>query len=452
MSLFKACDIRGVADIELTDDVVRKIARAIGVKYMGKKMIVGGDFRLSTERIKTILMQTLAQSGCEILDIGNVATPMFYYALQSRNAEGGIMVTASHNPSEYNGLKLMMEQMPVSEAFIQELERLAMQEAAVIGHGSIRKLDVVEEYIKHTAAKAKQGRLKVVLDAGNGAVANFAPQLYRTCGYEVVELFCEPDGNFPNRPPNPAYPQNLQKLATKVKEVGADIGIAFDGDGDRAGFVDETGRAVDNDDILVLLARNYLEEKAGAVVFDAKCSMVVPEQIILAKGRPIMSRAGYGFCKRLFLNENAVFAGEISGHFFFKEVGYDDGMFSGLKMCEYIAKHKALSVLIDEIPNYSLTREARVRYLPNDKEALLKEVAENLAGYQVNLIDGVRLEFPDGWGMIRSSITEPIFTLRFEAKTKARLVEIQKILLDALPERIIDDVKVEVEKLNGDLG
>lgn len=451
MSLFKACDIRGVAETELTDEIVQGIAKAIGTKLTRKKVVIGGDFRISTKRLKTILCDELVLSGCDVVDIGNVATPMFYYALKVSGAEGGIMVTASHNPPEYNGFKLVLGNMPVSEADIQEIADLVEQNVQIRAKGSVIKRNICEDYIKYTANKAKKGSLKIVIDAGNGAVSDFAPALYRACGYEVVELFCETDGTFPNRPPNPAYPQNLQKLGDKVKEVGADLGIGFDGDGDRAGFVDENGRAVDNDDILVLLSRNYLENKPGTIIYDAKCSMVVPEQITEAGGQPIMARAGHTFCKRKFIDEDALFAGEISGHFFFCELSYDDGMFAGLKMCEYIEKNGKLSTLIDAIPNYILTSEARVRYLPNDKEHVLAAVADHLSAYKVNRIDGVRLEFEDGWGMIRSSVTEPIFTLRFEARTQKRLLEIQKILLQALPKMIQDDVAKEVAKMNGDL-
>ena len=449
MSIFKACDIRGVAETQLTNEVVTKIAQAIGLKLSNKKVVVGGDYRLSTPRLKTILIDELIASGCHVIDIGQVATPIFYYALKSRAADGGVMVTASHNPAEYNGFKLVLGNMPIEEKDLMEIEALTKENAKIRAEGSRESIDIAQEYIENTAKKAKKGKLKLVLDAGNGAVSNFAPALYRKCGFEVVELFCEPDGTFPNRPPNPAYPHNLIKLAAKVKETGADLGLAFDGDGDRIAFVDENGRAVDNDDILVLLAKNYLETGAGAIIYDAKCSMVVPEEIEKAGGRPVMARAGHTFSKRAFLREKALFAGEISGHFFFCELGYDDGMFAGLKMCEYVARKGHLSELIDAIPNYILTTEARVKYLPNDKELLLQGIAEKLADYQVNLIDGVRLEFADGWGMIRSSVTEPIFTLRFEAKTQARLMEIQKILIDALPEIIREDVRVEVEKMNG---
>jgi phosphomannomutase/phosphoglucomutase len=262
------------------------------------------------------------------------------------------------------------------------------------------------------------------------------PHLFRVLGYEVIELYCQPDGTFPNRPPNPALAENLTALGEKVRQTGAALGIAFDGDGDRAGFVDENGRPLDNDDMIVLLARYYLEKENGTIIFDAKCSMVVPEEITKAGGQAVMARAGHTFSKAAFLRENALFAGEISGHFFFRELGYDDGMFAGLKICEFVAKHGSLAVLADAIPNYLLTPDIRVPYPGPDKEVILDKVAKVLAAYQPNRIDGVRIEFADGWGMIRASVTEPLFTLRFEAKSQQRLNEIIAILLDALPENI----------------
>lgn len=448
MSVFKACDIRGVADRDLTDEVTGQIAKAIGVKLSGKRIVVGNDVRLSSPRIKAITIRELVASGCEVVDIGTVATPMFYYAVKHCQATGGVMITASHNPAPYNGFKLILGDQPIQEADILAIKDLYEKKSEIRKKGSIEKVNIIDTYIEDMAKKAVPGKLKIVLDAGNGAVSDFAPNFYRACGYEVIELFCTPDGNFPNRPPNPALPENLTQLCEKVKECKADLGIAFDGDGDRAGFVDETGRAVDNDDILVLLARNFLEKEKGTVVYDAKCSMVVPEQITLAGGTPLMARAGHTFIKEKFLQEKAVFAGELSGHFFFCALGYDDGMFAGTQVCEYVMKHGKLSQLIDAIPNYILTTEIRIDYLLDDKDEVLAGIAARLKDYPVNLIDGVRVEFPDGWGMIRSSVTQPLFTLRFEAHTKERLSEIQEILLQALPMNLRDELREKLLALN----
>ncbi len=447
MSIFHACDIRGVAGKDLTDEIAHKIAGAVGIKLAGQKVVVGGDVRLSTPGLQQIMLQGLAASGCQVIDIGTVATPVFYYAMRITGATGGVMITASHNPAKYNGFKLVFGPRPVTEDDIAEIARLVENEARVTGAGSITALPIIDGYIADTAGKARRGSLRVVIDAGNGATVAIAPRLFREAGYEVSELYCEPDGTFPNRPPNPALAENLVALGEKVRESGAAIGVAFDGDGDRVGFVDENGRPVDNDDVIVLLARYYLEKEKGAIVYDAKCSMVVPEEINKAGGRPVMARAGHTFSKAAFLRESALFAGEISGHFFFSELGYDDGMFAGLKVCEFVAGHGSLAAMVATIPNYMLTPDIRVPYAGGDKAAILEQVAQALKKYQPNLIDGVRIEFTDGWGMIRASVTEPLFTLRFEAKTRERLQEIVDIMLAALPESVRTAVAAKIPEI-----
>lgn len=436
MKIFHACDIRGIAGTDLTEEMAYKIGLAVGVKLSGKKIVVGGDVRLSTPMLKETLMRALKKSGCEVLDIGTVATPVFYYALKTTRAMGGVMVTASHNPAPYNGFKLVFGNQPVTEEDILEIKQMVEEEVSVAGEGKVTCLPVLEDYIAATAAMAGKGKLRVVVDAGNGATSLIAPRLFKQLGYDVIELYCEPDGNFPNRAPNPALAENLQGLGEAVRKNGAVLGVAFDGDGDRVAFVDENGRAIDNDDIIVLLAKSYLEKEPGTIIYDAKCSMVAPEEIEKAGGRPVMARAGHTFCKAAFLQEKALFAGEISGHFFFRELGYDDGMFAGLKVCEFVAEHGSLADLADGIPNYILTPDIRIAYMGTDKERILDAAAQKLAAYKPNRIDGVRIEFQDGWGMIRASVTEPLFTLRFEAKSTQRLQEMIHTLLSALPEDI----------------
>lgn len=446
MNIFHACDIRGIVGRDLTDVMARKIGLAVGTLLAGKQVIVGGDIRLTTPFLQKIMMEALAESGCHVMDIGTVATPVFYYALKKTGASAGVMVTASHNPAPYNGFKLVLGPQPVTEEDVAAVARLVEANARVEGPGRIEQKPLLQDYLQYTADNAQKGSLRVVIDAGNGATSRIAPKLFSLLGYEVIELYCEPDGRFPHRPPNPALAENLAELGARVRETGAVLGIAFDGDGDRVGFVDENGRAIDNDDIIVLLARYYLERQTGAIIYDAKCSMVVPEEVGKAGGRPVMARAGHTFSKAAFLKENALFAGEISGHFFFRELGYDDGMFAGLKVCEFVAGHGTLSALVDAIPNYLLTPDIRVPYPGHDKEAILNEVAARLSSYKPNLIDGVRIEFSDGWGMIRASVTEPLFTLRFEAKTQERLDEIIQLLLGALPDHVQAAVKAKMAK------
>lgn len=442
MGIYHACDIRGIADTELTDDVARDIGRAIGVKLSGKKIVVGGDVRLSTPRLHQIMVEALTESGCAVVDIGTVATPVFYFAVKETGASGGVMITASHNPPAYNGFKLVQGATPVTDKDIADIAALVKRGARTCGAGSVTALPMIDQYIKSTAAKALRGRLRIVVDAGNGATAQIAPALYRSLGYDVVELFCEPDGTFPHRAPNPALAENLIALREKVVATGAVLGVAFDGDGDRAAFVDEKGRAVDNDDMIILIARSCLERQPGAIIYDSKCSMAVREEIEKAGGRAVMARAGHTFSKAAFLREHALFAGEISGHFFFEELGYDDGMYAGLKIAQFVAQHGPLSACIDAIPNYFLTPDIRVPYAGADKENILALAAEKLSLYRPNRIDGVRIDFEDGWGMIRASVTEPLFTLRFEAKTQPRLRAIAGRILQALP----DDVQAAVKE------
>ncbi len=435
--VFKACDIRGIAGEELTAELAYRIGRAIGVRLAGRKVVVGGDIRLSTPWLKAEMIRALVDSGCAVTDVGILATPVFYYALKKTGAYGGVMVTASHNPGKYNGFKMVFGELPVTEADVAEIGRLTEENARVEGRGVCRELAVIEDYIRDTAELAAPGNgLKVVVDAGHGATSLIAPQLFRALGYEVVELYCEPDGHFPHRPPNPALAENLADLGQAVRKNGAQLGVAFDGDGDRVGFVDENGRPIDNDAIIVLLARAFLAKEPGAIIYDAKCSMVAAEEIVKAGGRAVMARAGHTFSKAAFLRENALFAGEISGHFFFRELKYDDGMYAGLKICEFVAQHGELSKLVDAIPRYILTPDIRIKYTGNDKDAILDDIALALQRYEPDRIDGVRIAFADGWAMIRSSVTEPLFTLRFEAKSSARLEEISALLLDALPDKI----------------
>lgn len=447
MNIFQACDIRGVAGRELSDVMARRIALAVGVRLTGQKIVVGGDIRLSTPRLQRIMIDGLAESGCQVVDIGTVATPVFYYALKATGATGGVMVTASHNPSRYNGFKLVLGPQPVSEEDVAQIGHMVASNARTQGNGQISQRPVIADYLAYTAGKACPGKLKVVLDAGNGATATIAPKLFERLGYEVIAINCIPDGHFPNHPPNPALAENLLALGEAVRTHGAALGIGFDGDGDRVGFVDENGRPLDNDDIMVLIARHYLAGEKGAIIYDAKCSMVVPEEVVKAGGRPVMARAGHTFSKTAFQRENALFAGEISGHFFFRELGYDDGMFSGLKVCQLVADQGSLAAQVDSIPNYLLTPDIRVPYHKPDKAAVLAQVADKLAAYKLNLIDGVRIEFDDGWGMIRASVTEPLFTLRFEAKTADRLQAITDTLLEALPTDVREAVNTKLPQV-----
>jgi phosphomannomutase/phosphoglucomutase len=450
-NIFHACDIRGIVGTDLTVEKTREIGLAVGRKLIGKRVVVGGDVRLSTPELQPIIAAALAEAGCDVVNIGTVSTPAFYFALQQLDAEGGVMVTASHNPAPYNGFKLVLGPKPITEEAIADIADIVKRRDFLSGLGSQSEYPILADYIEKTAKLAKRPSkpLTVVVDAGNGAAALTAPIVFTELGYDVIELFCEPDGHFPNRPPNPALSENLAALSAKVVACGACAGVAFDGDGDRVGIVDEQGNIVANDHIMVLLARYYLDGQAGAIIYDAKCSMVVPEEITKAGGRAVMARAGHTFSKLAFIEQQALFAGEISGHFFFKELGYDDGLFAGIKVCELITRYGALSKQVATIPQYLLTPDIRVPYQGNDKAAILAAMAEKLAAYTPNLIDGVRIEFADGWGMMRSSVTEPLFTLRFEATTLLRLQAIEQLFLDVLPEKLYEIVHKKILDCEG---
>lgn len=441
MSIYQACDIRGVVGKDLDLPTARQISAALGVLTTGTKVVVGGDVRLSTPELKALLIEELVAAGCEVVDIGIVPTPVLYFAMKRLRAENGIMITASHNPAAYNGFKMVLGPSPVTEECVQKVAELAREGARVKGSGACLVYDIREEYLETLAAKTKPGALKIVLDAANGACSLWAPALFRRLGYEVIELFCQPDGRFPHHQPNPALAENLRQLGEIVREHKADLGIGFDGDGDRVGCVDEQGRAVDNDQIIVLFARHLLQKTKGTIVYDAKCSMVVAEETAKLGGKAVMARAGHTFAKAAFQREQALFAGEISGHFFFRDLGHDDGMFGGLKLAEYLSdRQQPLSVLLADIPVYPLTPDIRIPYHGGDKQAVLAAAARKLADYTLNCIDGVRLEFADGWGMIRASVTEPLFTFRFEARTEKRLQEIAGLLLAALPAQLAAQV------------
>lgn len=522
MSIYKACDIRGIVGRELDASVARAIGRAVGIKLagpvgpMGKRVVVGGDVRLSTAELKASLVEGLVETGCHVLDIGILPTPAFYYAKKLLGAAAGVMVTASHNPPEFNGFKLSFGDWPVTEEDIREIERIVREDSfkpggvgctaeRVVGR-AVERVEVLDSYIafiKDLVGRLSTPRgLKVVVDAGNGTCSNIAPGLFRDLGHQVVELYCEVDGRFPNRHPNPAIKEHLRDLSAKVVAEGADLGVAFDGDGDRVAFVTERGEVVETDKMIALFARyclsrhkakgasrldssldsrlgfrvdfgpdsgsgfgpgseldsdrdSRLDYGPGKVVYDIKCASMVPREIIKAGGHPIMERSGHAFIKTSLLRERAVMAGEISGHFFFEELGGDDGIYAGLLMAKILAEGSLgsvkLGILIDQFPPYFITPDLRIPYegkSPGEKEAILERIKEGNAGFEVSTLDGVRVQYPDGWGLVRISVTEPVLTFRFEGDTPERLVEVVDRFLAPVSE-IKPLVRREVERRLG---
>ena len=451
VGIFKACDVRGTYGLDLTPEVGERMGLAVGTELAGRTVVVGGDLRPSTTPLKGALVRGLMATGSRVVDVGVLPTPAFYFAKDELRAEGGVMVTGSHNPPGDNGFKISLGPLPISGA---ELARLAGrvergQYAYAQGEGSFERRDLTDAYRTHIRGKflgsldappALDG-FKVAVDAGNGCYVRIAPQVLRDLGCDVVELYCEPDGRFPNRSPNPSVAANLADLGETVVEAGAQMGVGYDGDGDRAVFVDELGRVVASDRSIVLFARRLLARGPGEVVHDIKCSSVVPEEVRRAGGVPVMERSGHAFIKTTLLRRGALLGGEISGHFFFDALGRDDGLYATLLMAHIVTQSGCgLAALADTVPQYVITPDIRLPCAPEVARSIVQELAEAFAakafaaeaasgaGCEVSTLDGVRIAWPDGWALVRPSVTEPLITLRFEAHTEGRLAQIQALV------------------------
>ena len=438
MSIFKDCDIRGVYPTEITDESAYRIGRALATMHPGARMRVGGDVRLSTPALKDAFIRGLVESGAHVSDMGVIPTPALYYALANSDADGGATVTASHNPPQYNGIKFMFGKEPVTRRDIDALRDVVAAGDFVQAQGDCASLSILPEYLASLKARFQAKKpLHVVIDAGNGAMSDVAPQAFRQSGYRVTELFCTPDGRFPNRDPNPAEYRHLTAVCAAVRSAGADLGVAFDGDGDRAVFIDETGQAVPNEKSLVLFIRRLLRERPTAVVYDQKSSSAIRRATLAMGGTPVPERSGHAFIKRQFLALGAAVAGEVSGHFFFGEIGYDDGLFAALMMADILAESgETLSALTAGILCPPITPDLRM-HCPYDQQQSWLDRIESLAQAQpcqVSHLDGVRLEFPDGWILARKSVTAEQITLRAEADTPERLRELLELAASALPE------------------
>lgn len=438
MSIYKANDIRGVVPDELDAGTAYAIGRAVGHTLDGAAVVVGGDLRPTTSDLKPAAIEGLVAAGCRVVDIGQVSTPMCYFAKEALGTPGLLMVTASHNPPQYNGFKIMLGSLPVDDADIQRVGALAAKADLRAGQGSVETTEVEERYLDFTGSRFRPGRaLKVVVDAGTGSAWQAGPALFRTLGYEVVELFCKPDGRYRDRSPNPAVPENIAALRQAVPCADADFGLALDGDADRAAVVDDTGEVVLNDVVMVIFARHLLggaAEREPRVVYDQKCSQALAESVRGLGGCPLREKSGHAFIKRRFLVENAVFAGELSGHYFFRPLRYDDAVYAGLMLGEVLrASGRSLRELAAEVPRYPITPDLRVP-APASLERLLDDLAETFAGLPLDRSDGLRIEFEQGWALVRPSITEPLVTLRFEGRTPQSLRAIIDRVLSAAPD------------------
>lgn len=442
-NIFREYDIRGIAEKDLTNETIELIGKAFGT-FLSRKGLtiftVGRDVRLSSERIKNVLIKGITATGCNVVDIGEVPTPVLYFSIVHLNAGGGVMVTGSHNPIEFNGLKMSEGIASIYGKDIQKLKALIEKNDFATGQGKVEQKNLVPDYVATIKSKIKLARkLKIVVDAGNGTAGVIAPQLWEDLGCEVIRLYCEPDGRFPNHLPDPTVPKYVKDLQQKVVETGADVGIGYDGDSDRIGTIDEKGRMIFADRLIALFSQDVLKKKPGAkIVFDVKCSQALPEHIKKYGGEPLMWKTGHSLLKARMKEEHAPFAGEMSGHIFFADdyFGFDDAIYASGRLLEIISRSKKkLSELVDEIPYFISTPEIRVDCADDAKFDVVADIAISFKKqYETIDIDGARVLFGDGWGLVRASNTQPVLVLRFEAKTEQRLNEIKDIFKNKLRE------------------
>ncbi|MEM1243951.1 MAG: phosphomannomutase/phosphoglucomutase [Pseudomonadota bacterium] len=435
-SIFRAYDIRGIYNEILTDEIAYKIGRAFATlaRENGEsKICVASDARLSSPELRHAVIKGLTKSGCNVIHIDTLPTPLLYYATFKTAASSGVMITGSHNPAGYNGMKLVLQRNTLKQNDITNLYKKVVQEAFLDGDGSVIHKDISHVYLEEIADNVRLAKsLKVVVDCGNGIAGNIVPQLFRLLGCQVVELFCEVDGNFPNHHPDPSDPKNLQNLVETVKKEKADIGFAFDGDGDRLGVVTNRGNIIWPDRQMMLFAKSVLQENHGAkIIFDVKCSRYLPEIIEKLGGEPIMWKTGHSLIKAKLFETDAKLAGEMSGHIFFNDrwYGFDDALYSAARLLEILSYEKQdADAIFAQLPNSVNTPELRLNMSEQKKFEFMQKFADTAdfpEASDVSTIDGMRVDFEDGWGLMRVSNTTPCVVLRFEAESEKALQKIK---------------------------
>ena len=436
-SIFRAYDIRGVLGKTLTAGVARQIGRAIGSEARDrglKEIAVGRDGRLSGPELAGALIDGLRSTGCDVIDIGAAPTPVLYFATYHLNIGSGVMVTGSHNPPDYNGFKIVLGGETLAESAIQDLYARISENRLASGSGGLQSMDCTREYIERITGDVMiEHKIKVVVDCGNGIPGAVAPAVLEGIGCEVLPLYCDVDGNFPNHHPDPSDPHNLQDLIMSVKQMNADLGLAFDGDGDRLGVVTPSGEIIYPDRLLMLFARDVLTRNPGAtIIYDVKCTGKLQSQILQAGGSPIMWKTGHSLIKSKMRETDAELAGEMSGHFFFRErwYGFDDGIYSAARLMEILAadvEGRTPQQVFDSLPKGVSTPELKIPMTEGEHYRFIEKFKEksSFEGARVTTIDGVRADWPDGWGLVRASNTTPVLVLRFDADTEAALQRIQ---------------------------
>ncbi|WMJ10020.1 phosphomannomutase/phosphoglucomutase [Nitrosomonas sp. sh817] len=434
--IFKAYDIRGIVGKTVTVENVEKIGHAIGSEARARNLTtiaIGRDGRLSGPELSQALARGIQKSGINVIDVGMVATPMLYFAAHELCQYSGVMVTGSHNPPEYNGFKIVLGGQTLAAETIQGLRIRIETNDLTHGSGVYSGHNIVDAYLKRITGDVRLARpLKIVVDCGNGVAGAFAPALYRSLGCEVTELFCDVDGSFPNHHPDPSVPDNLNDVIQALKTTDAEIGLAFDGDGDRLGIVTKTGHIINADRQLMLFAADVLSRNPGAkIIFDVKCTRNLAPWITQHGGTPVMWKTGHSFIKSKLIEEKALLAGEMSGHLFFKErwYGFDDGLYAGARLLELLSRETDINAALNNLPDSLNTPELQVRTAEGENHALIAQLQKNAVfdnPQQIITTDGLRVEYRDGFGLARASNTTPVMVLRFEADNPAALQRIQE--------------------------
>lgn len=448
--IFREYDIRGVVDKDLTDETAEKLGKGIGTYFKinnVKAVSVGGDVRLSTNRLRKRLIEGLQSIGLHVVNIGSVPTPVQYFSMHHLDVDAGIMITGSHNPPEFNGFKITMFNAPVYGADIQKILKIIEKNEFESGSGRVEEINVIDDYINHIKSDiAIEKPMKVVLDSGNGAAALVAHRLFKELGVETVDLFDEPDGRFPNHHPDPTVIDNIQDLIATVRKEGAHLGVGYDGDGDRIGVVDEEGNIIWGDRLMIIFSEDVLKRNPGApIIFEVKCSQALPEMIESYGGQPVMWRTGHSNLKKKMKDTGAPLAGEMSGHLFFADryFGYDDAIYASARLVELLSRtDKKISEILANVPVYLATPEIRAEVSDDQEKFKIAEQARKYFSerYEVIDVDGVRIQFGDGWGLVRASNTQPVLVLRFEARTEERLKEISDLVVSRL--KSFGDIKI----------
>ena len=446
--IFKTYDIRGIVGKTLTPEIVEGIGHAIGSEARARNqqtIVIGRDGRLSGPALSAALARGIQKSGVDVIDIGLVVTPMTYFAAYHLKTHCSVMVTGSHNPPDYNGLKMVLAGETLAGDAIQQLRQRLEANNLTSGAGLYSQHDIRRDYIDRITSDVKLKRpMKIIVDAGNGIPGAYAPELYRAMGCEVTELFCEVDGNFPNHHPDPSDPHNLEDVIKALKTSDAEIGLAFDGDGDRLGVVTKDGSIIYPDRQLMLFAADVLSRNPGAeIIFDVKCTRNLFSWIRERGGRPTLWKTGHSLIKSKMRETGALLAGEMSGHMFFKErwYGFDDGLYAGARLLEFLSGEKDINATLHGLPDAVSTPELQIKLKEGENYTLIAEM-QRTAKFdnpkEIITIDGLRVEYADGFGLARSSNTTPVIVLRFEADNENALTRIQedfrRVILKAKPD------------------